>query len=253
MEVEPGLFIPADLDDYMVYWCFAGEQERDAPFQRSQALIAPGDTVIDVGANIGLWVLGAARRVRPEGRVHAFEPVPENYRRLTANLSLNGLDWVECQPLALADRCGHVVVYEAANGNSGAAGLARREGVDRPVEVRAITLDEYCAVNAIGRVDFLKVDVEGGEYLVFRGAATLLDPAEAPAIFFEANEEAASRFASSVREVKRLLAQHGYCFYRHTGSRLEPVSVDQEHKQEDLFALKSYHFARYPTLRRYGM
>jgi len=251
MEVEPGVLISGELEDYMVYWCFACEHEKDPAFQFSRVLICPGNTVIDVGANIGLWVLGAARRVGIGGDVHAFEPIPGNFVRLTNNLARNGYDWVHCQPIALSDKCGRSVMYATSNGNSGGASLAQREGVDIPVEVPMTTLDKYCEEQGIRHVDFLKVDVEGAELFVFRGASKLLSSQDAPVIIFEVDEAHATSFASSSVLVKKFLHQFGYDFFRYNWRNLEKISLQQLHKHEDLIAFKPSHFSKHSVLFSY--
>lgn len=249
IEVERGILIPAKLDDWMVYWCFMCEHERDQSFQLSLSLISLGDTVLDVGANIGLWVMGAARRAGRAADVHAFEPVAENYARLTSNLLLNGLNRVQCKQLALSDNSGNTVVYAMSCGNSGAASLVRREGLDLPMQAVQTTLDRYCEEKAIRCVDFMKVDVEGAEILVFRGASRLLASAQAPAIMFEVDETLAASFDSSSVTVKALLRQYGYDIFRYNKRKLEFVEVEQIHKHDDLFAFKPAHFERHSTLK----
>jgi FkbM family methyltransferase len=197
-----------------------------------------------------LWVMGAARHAGPEGNVHAFEPVPENFARLTRNLALNGLDQVTCQQLALSDKCGHTVFYAATGRNSGVGSLKQRETDDRPMEIEVTTVDDYCDKHAILRIDLMKVDVEGAELFVFRGALRLLTSTEAPIIMFETDEILTARFGASSVSIKTLLHQHGYSFFRYDGRKLEPVTVDQfHHTQEDLFALKPAHFERHPLLK----
>jgi FkbM family methyltransferase len=251
MQVEPGIMVPADLEDYIIYWCFVHGYETDPAVQLSRALIHQGDTVVDVGANIGLWTMGAARQAGQEGRLHAFEPVPENFTRLIANLNLNGFDLnrVQCQQLSLSDRSGRTVFYLSTNGNSGMGALAQRDGVNRPIETRLIALDDYCEKHSISRVDFIKIDVEGAELLVLRGAKGVLASAEAPAIVFEADDSLAASFGSSSSAVKTLLAEKGYEIFRYDGRRLEHVEVNQKHRHEDLFAFKPDHFQLHPVLR----
>jgi FkbM family methyltransferase len=251
MQVEPGVLVPAHLDDYMIYWCFVHGYERDPAVRLSRALIHKGDTLVDVGANIGLWAMGAARCAGQEGRLHAFEPVPENFTRLIANLTLNGFDLnqVRCSQLSLSDHSGRTIFYAATNGNSGMGALAERDGVNRPIETTLIALDNYCQEHSVSRVDFMKVDVEGAELMVLRGARSLLVSAEGPAIMFEASESQAASFGSSSSAVKALLAENGYDIFRYDGRRLEHVEVNQKHRHEDLFAFKPDHFRRHRVLR----
>jgi FkbM family methyltransferase len=250
IEIEPGVLIPGELDDWMVLSFFA-DAPYNLPLQLSRSLIRPGDTLMDVGANTGLWALGAALRVGPEGRVHAFEPVPDNFERLTRNLALNGFDNVTSQKLALSDKCGHTVFYAATDDNSGVGSLTQRGEADRPIEIEMTTVDDYCVNHNIPRVDLMKIDVEGAELLVFRGAEKLLSSKEAPIIMFETDEVLTARFGSSSTIIKSLLHQYGYDFFRYTGNRLEAVAVDElHHKQEDLFALKPFHIEGHQLLQR---
>jgi FkbM family methyltransferase len=243
------LVFRADLSDYVHYWCFSGEHEKDANFQLSLSLIRPGDTILDVGANIGLWAMAAAKRAGDAGNIHAFEPVPHNFDLLRQNFALNNLDSSCCRQLALADRCGTSVIYAASNGNCGAARLMRLDGVDTPVETALVTLDHYCEEHGVDRVDFMKVDVEGAEILVFRGGRSLLSSPEAPAIMFEVSKKLLQGFADSVA-VKSVLYDYGYDIYRLAGRVLERVGPNETHDFVDLFAFKPFHFRRHQLLKR---
>jgi FkbM family methyltransferase len=249
IEIEPGILIPGELNDWMVLWFFVEGYKKNLPFRLSRLLIHPGDTVVDVGANIGLWVLGAARLAGSEGDVHAFEPVLENFDRLTKNLALNGFSKVKCQQLALSDNSGKAVFYAPTDNNCGLGSLAPRERADLLMETGLITLDDYCENLAIRRVDFMKVDVEGAELLVFRGAQQVLASLVAPIIMFETDETLSARFDSSSQTLKAFLNQFGYDCFRYNGNTLEPVAVQELHPTgEDLFALKPSHFEKHPIL-----
>ena len=117
------------------------------------------------------------------------------------------------------------------------------------METELITLDDYCEKLAIRRVDFMKVDVEGAELLVFRRARQLLASPEAPVIMFETDETLSARFASSSPISKAFLHQHGYDCFRYNGKTLKPVAVNELHRaSDDLFALKPCHFEWHPIL-----
>lgn len=76
-EAANGVLVRADLDDWIsVHGLIEG---YDKDFSRSWSLIKPGDVVFDIGANIGMWSVGAGRRVGPAGKVHAFEPLHSNF------------------------------------------------------------------------------------------------------------------------------------------------------------------------------
>jgi len=248
MTVEPGVIIPARLQDYVDYWVFVNGYDRQPQVRLSRDLVRPGDVVLDVGANIGLWAMGAAQRAGGSGSVHAFEPAAENYERLRAHVDLNVLRNVRCDRRGISDNSGSALIYGASNGNSGMASLVCHPGVDRPEPVELTTLDDYRAEQVIERVNFLKVDVEGAELQVFRGGAGVLSLPQAPVILFEAAEPLAARFGSSSSKVKSLLSEHGYGIYRYRRRALEPVPIDEPHAHEDLFAFKLQHFEEHPVL-----
>ena len=105
-QIEPDVFIPGALDDYMIRALFMHTLLSAMAWRFSRRLLRTGDTIFDVGAHIGLRVMGAARRVGPAGSAHAFEPVAENHARLQENLALNRLHWVRTQQMAVSDSCG---------------------------------------------------------------------------------------------------------------------------------------------------
>jgi len=249
VEVERGIFVLGDLSDYVVFWCFVHGYDRDPIVRLSRALISPGDTVLDVGANIGLWSMGAANRAGKRGSVHAFEPVPENFDRLKHHLSLNSLKNVACVQKAVGANDGVSIFYTATNGNSGMGSLAPMRHVDGEIRVAVTTLDSYAAEAKIARVDFLKLDIEGGELGALRGASRILRGVEGPAILFEADDLLAMSNSSSVREVKTLLHDQGYSVFRLVDRALKAVPIKDAHEHEDLFGLRPYHLCKHPWLR----
>lgn len=155
------------------------------------AALRPGDTFVDVGANIGYFSLIAARAVGPRGSVHAFEPVPSIGVRLESHVELNALDNVHIHRTALCDVDGSVDIFESSwDLNHGLASIRKdpsRSLTDTPRRVRAQRLDTFWA-SLEQPVQFVKVDVEGAEESVFRGAERMLRSADAPSVLFECTE-----------------------------------------------------------------
>jgi FkbM family methyltransferase len=136
----------------------------------------PGDTVVDVGANAGVFTLAVARLVGSEGRVIAIEPNPVVLGRLTANVKANGFeDRVTILPIAIADHTARGLVVDQ-NGNSTVARIHVLTGSEsissETVGVR--TLDDALGDLGIAHVDLLKVDVEGLERSVMEGSERTL-------------------------------------------------------------------------------
>lgn len=135
-----------------------------------------GMAMIDVGANIGHYAMVAAAAVGPSGRVAAFEPEPENFAALRANLALNGFASATAEQLALGARDGELTLYRDAANRGGHSLL--RANVQKPAgetRVRVVTLDGYAARNLAGRkIGFIKLDVQGAEAEVLAGARAIL-------------------------------------------------------------------------------
>ena len=138
--------------------------------------LGPGMTMVDIGANIGHYAMVAARAIGAAGKVVAFEPEPENYAALAANLRLNEVVRATAENLALGAAPGELTLYrDDANrgGHSLAAANVQRAG--EGTRVRVTTLDAYAAEKLQGRrVGFIKIDVQGAEADVIAGAAGVL-------------------------------------------------------------------------------
>lgn len=137
--------------------------------------IAPGQTVVDVGAHIGVFSLMAARKVGPRGRVLSFEPSPRTLELLRRNLAANALPWVKLHAVALAETEGSAELFVAddAEGNPAADTLSAVGG-RKNVPVRLRRLDDVLAEEGVAAIDHLKIDVEGAELRVLDGGPKAL-------------------------------------------------------------------------------
>jgi FkbM family methyltransferase len=143
--------------------------------------LGPGMVVIDVGANHGLFSLEAAHLAGESGVIHAFEPTPSTRQLLESNLAANDLGRVRVFPTALGDRPGtaRLRVHREMSGLNTLASddiiwNRRTLRADAIVEVPITTLDTHVEAEGLDRIDFLKIDVEGFELGVIRGARGLL-------------------------------------------------------------------------------
>lgn len=133
-------------------------------YTRSRSIRA-GDTVIDIGANIGVFAAFAATRA-PGVRVLAFEPFPENYTQLQENVEASGLDNVELFEKAVSGSSGNDLLRSVRD-NWAVHSVG--PGGTRPVAT--ISLDDLFAESGIDRCDLLKIDCEGSEYEIFENAS----------------------------------------------------------------------------------
>jgi len=130
-----------------------------------------GGTFVDVGANLGYYSVAASRWVGAAGKVFAFEPVPRTRSLLTANLELNRCENVEVLPLACSRACGRARMVTASD--TGWSRLARDDGGD--LDVDTTTIDAFVADRGLDRLDVLKIDVEGADFDVVRGAERTIE------------------------------------------------------------------------------
>lgn len=183
--------------------------------------IREGMIVCDVGAHIGLMTLAAAKRVGPRGHVFAFEPAPEALASLRRHVALNGFgDRVEVVPAAVGDTgaatVSFYVYHDSMSASLGRDNLDRlspqraSDSAMKAVEITtpAVTLDGFCAGRGV-EPDVLKIDVEGAELLVLRGARALL-LRKPIVILCEIHPLQMQNCRSSVRELELFLAEVGY-------------------------------------------
>ncbi|HEX2079709.1 MAG TPA: FkbM family methyltransferase [Longimicrobium sp.] len=141
------------------------EREQTRLFQQH---IRPGATVLDVGAHVGYYTLLAAVLAGESGRVHAFEPNPQNADFLRRHVRINALGNVRVEQAAVSDQAG-TARFDFGTG-SGTGHLA----AGGALEVRTIRLDDYCAEHALAPAA-VKIDVEGAEVSVLEGARQMLE------------------------------------------------------------------------------
>jgi len=173
--------------------------------------------VVDVGANHGIFALEAARHVGPQGVVHAFEPTPSTRTILETNLRINGANNVRVFGYALgaAPATASLRAHRDASGlNSLAAGEISWEGVTMTaseiLQVSVKTLDWHAEQEKIEHIDFLKIDVEGFELSVLRGAKELLRSHRVGCILLEIADEACANADITALDVVGQLRDSGY-------------------------------------------
>ncbi len=166
-------------------------------------LLAPGHVVVDGGANIGQYTLLASHRVGADGHVHAFEPVPATFTLLSTNVEWNLLRNVTVNRSALWHERDEVSLSldESRSGNIGAYTVS---GTGSGVSAPAVPLDDYVQENGLGRLDFIKLDLEGAEFRALEGMCAVLERFR-PTLLIEIGGDTLARFGSSPADIWRLL------------------------------------------------
>ncbi len=202
--------------------------------------IKQGNTVIDVGANIGFFTRLAADLVGSKGRVFAFEPNPYFFRVLEKNAQEIHRDNVEVFQKALSDRVttaefltAGVLVHEGSS-----AGAMVEIGAGQKIVVETETLDNFFKTTG-GSVDFLKMDIEGSELLALRGASLMLENNPKLKLVLEFNPRLLKVGGTDPAQFLSFLTERGFVFRDiEEGNGLSAIT------SEDL--LKKYTAETYP-------
>jgi FkbM family methyltransferase len=212
-----GITYELDLDELMdsvIY--FEGSFEPDTTGVINK-LCKEGMTVIDIGANIGCHTLRFAKLVGPRGKVIAFEPMSWAFSKLIRNIELNNFDNIVLEKTALSNENNEnqEVNFPCSWPISGIVDfkryLAHQAHIMKDV-VDFITLDDYVSKKGMSKIDLIKLDVDGYEFKVIRGALETLKLYN-PIIIMELAVYTLKEMGDKVTDLVSLLSDLGYKFY----------------------------------------
>jgi len=205
-----GFTMELDLSDWIPQHIYlTGEFEATTSII-AKSLVKPGDTVVDVGANIGYFSLLFAQCVGRSGTVYAFEPVPRLVLNLKRNLGLNKLNCVNVTAVALSDRRGKARFYEGPADNSGLSSLREPRQSSASFEVELAPFDEL--IDDHSKVTLVKIDVEGAELQVLRGMERMLR-ATHPSLLLEVTDHFLAEMGDSSASLLKYIRSLQYIVY----------------------------------------
>jgi FkbM family methyltransferase len=188
--------------------------ERDYEPQLSaivKTLLRPKDTAVDVGANFG-WYTTLLAACADSGLVVSYEPTPHSYSILTENIRLNHLESrVRARNTCVGDQDGFVAFDVDSTKDSGLGHIVDDPGTSAP-QVPIVKLSDDLE-QFRGSIAYMKVDVEGHELAVLRGASELLDVPNQPLLQLEVNDSALDRGGASRGALLEFLRSRGYVFW----------------------------------------
>jgi FkbM family methyltransferase len=180
------------------------------------SVLEPSTIFFDVGANVGLFTISAAKKIGGKG-VFAFEPCSSTCGLLKQNLLLNRVADVNVSQLALGESVGEGVLQVNARGKDGLNTLGSATHPESKVVgqegVRITSVDIFMKDHKVPRVDVMKVDIEGAELMMFRGARDLLERADAPLILYEGFGFLTRGFSYHPVEILWFLESCGYTLF----------------------------------------
>ncbi|MFB7643094.1 FkbM family methyltransferase [Streptomyces sp. NPDC001251] len=178
--------------------------------------LRPGDTFVDVGANLGVFSVLGSRLVGSAGKVVAIEASPAFHRGLLRNVALNHCDNVRAVNTAVSDGHRTLTFVLAGSRNMGANSIVPYDGpVESSFEMGAVPLSELLEPAEVARARVIKIDVEGAEGSVVRGLAPLLDDLRHDVeIAVEVTPDRMAQLGDSAGELLAVMREHGFHAYR---------------------------------------
>jgi FkbM family methyltransferase len=204
--VRDGIRFELDVSDYMQWCVYFGLAVE--PRQALYSLVQPGQVVFDVGANVGEVLLNVARRLGNHGQVFGFEINPHTYKRCLHNLSLNEFKNVRLFEQGFGAEKGSFLLGSPNARNSGEDQILQDAG-QIGIAVQITTMDDFVLEQGIERLDLVKIDVEGFEMNVLRGAEHTVKKLR-PQFFIELDDKNLRQQQSSAKELVEWLEQRGY-------------------------------------------
>jgi len=181
-----------------------------------QGTVSKGMTYIDIGANIGYFTLIAAKIVGEEGEIFAFEPEPLNFDLLVKNIALNKYENVIPMQKAISNKDGTAKLFVDRISFGSHSLITPGKDVHSfgqdTIEVEAQTLDSFFK-NYTGKIDLVKIDVEGAELAVLEGMESIINQNKELIIITEFLPDGLSRFGSSPEEFLNRLVNYGFKLY----------------------------------------
>lgn len=222
-QLFPSIPLPVRLP-YGGWWLAVNDTCSDAIFTNNyekaewrfvERVLKKGMIFIDIGAHHGFYTILAAKKVGSSGCVIAFEPSPRERGRLLLHLKLNHCTKLKVEPFTLSSQDGESTLFLVDGKGTGCNSL-RPPVVSEPtktINVSTMTLDNYLKKANIHHVDFIKMDVEGAELEVLKGAKGLLSQNSRPVVMAEVYDIRTNPWGYPASSIYDFLAERNYHWF----------------------------------------
>lgn len=191
--------------------------------------IQPGDTILDIGANIGFYAKILSQLTGPTGKVHCFEPDTTNFNHLKVETA--GLTNIIINNKAVGPKTEKIKIYTSKNLNVDHR-TYKPEEYDKEIEIDAISLEDYLDVNA--KVDFIKIDIQGFEMEAMKGMHAILKANHNIKLISEFWPYGLRKAGSSVSDYYNFLKNMNFNIHLLKEDKLEPLSLEKVQQLEPL-------------------
>lgn len=210
-----------DLSDFLQSRLFIKKNWEPELFKWFVFFAKGGQTFADIGSHIGYFSLLMAHYGQKGTTVHAFEPNPKNFEHLRRNALINKFNIVANQT-AIADKSGVVKMNFPHSFQSGVGRIGNLSHAQYSMDIKAMSLDEYCKNQSISKFDFVKIDIEGGEVDAVAGMQQGLKQGVYKALMIEMHPTHVS--PDQYTQMLKSFRENGYHIFEVCPDRLIPVS-----------------------------
>ena len=202
--------LEVDTSTYVGWYLFFYGAYNPASLSLVRRSLPERGVAVDIGAGIGDFSIAMADAVGPEGTVHAFEPSQVEYAKLVRNMALNHLAHVTPYRAAVADqsRTGQFFNFEGPNSSRGSLVNTALDPATVPAECPVVSLDDLSG--RWPRLDLIKIDAQGADLLVLRGAVGSLRRWRPLLMFNAMSDPLYECYGTSTQDIVRFLADESY-------------------------------------------
>jgi len=221
------LNLKKDVDRYFFFDAF-----EDDTLKLFQDLVNQNDIVVDVGANIGIYSVLASKKNSTGGKVISFEPSDWAHSRLLKNIERNGCGNVSVYKNAVSRKTETLQFHVCEDDAYNSIGAMPMLQVKTIKTIEAVALDEFLPSIGISKVDVLKIDTEGADYLVLMGFGNYLRKDDAPIVFCEYNRNITSGYDYQLKDLYMFLISLGFTVYELDGHSLKIFDPETSNSNE---------------------
>lgn len=229
-----GIWYQLDLSDYqewlVYFYCKSDSSDHILNY------LEHSEVIFDIGANIGQTSFNIFHTQKSKGlnpSIYAFEPYPRTYQRLKTNITLNANKNIHAYNLGLSTEKGILHMIQHSPSNSG--GFRMTNNPTNSISVPVISLDEFVFENKLTKIDFIKIDVEGFELQVLKGAENTIKHFK-PTLIFEYKVENIRAQNGDIADAFNRLLEMNYHFFTKEGLS-DPESILTLNYQTDLICI----------------
>jgi FkbM family methyltransferase len=194
----------SDYQNWLIYFGIKTDEPKDL-----LKLIQPGNTVIDIGSNIGQTSMNIAKICGNNGLVFGFEPDPVNFNRAIENLNLNSFTNIKYYNVGLGDKKGVLHLKINTPSNRGGNRIDKNGDNNSHIKVPIETLDTFTMNENLQKVDLIKIDVEGFETEVLKGAEKMIAKFK-PMLYIELDDNNLKAQGTDARALINYIQTMGY-------------------------------------------